>query len=339
MIGELISMEIAILIDKDSAFNTVNFKKIIKEIEKEECVKISVFVGIRHYFSEDFIIAFTNKYEEYFKKQKYKVYPLYDDENIKEMLNNDLLYLNGYYSEKEYKELFFYEKSVVKNIINDFKKNNALYLESKKKLKDYCSKQGDFIYDKGNLNVIVSAPHNVSQYYNGLYKKADFGSGTIVSSIKLLTDCNVIIKTKNIGNVFVNDNANRGSCEYKNRIAKEIKNDNIKALVDIHTLKQTREEEINIGINYGININNDMKLLNTIRSIAMKYRFSTSIDTPFHADKGTIASFVHDECNIIGIQLELNAKFINYNFKSQRYNDLVKMISEIVVYLNKYIKE
>lgn len=184
----------------------------------------------------------------------------------------------------------------------------------------------------------MSAPHNVSQYYNGLYKRADFGTGTIASSVKLLTDCNVMIKTKNIGNVFVNDNANRGKCKYKNKLANQINNQNIKALIDIHTLKKTREEEINIGINDGKNINNDTTLLNALRSIAFKYKFSTSIDTPFHAGVGTIANFAHDECNIIGIQLELNSKFINYNFKSQRYNDLVNMISEMVIYLDNYIK-
>ena len=62
------------LIDKDSVFNTVNFKKILKEIEKEEEVKINVLIGIKHYFHEDFIISFTDKYEEYFEHIKYKVY-------------------------------------------------------------------------------------------------------------------------------------------------------------------------------------------------------------------------------------------------------------------------
>lgn len=331
-------MELAMLIDKDSVFNTVNFKKILKEIEKEEEVKINVLIGIKHYFHEDFIISFTDKYEEYFEHIKYKVYSVYNDENIIDMLNNDLLYLNEYYSDNEYNELFFYEKSIIKKIIHNFKKNNGLYLDSKKLLNKYSNGKGDFIYDKGNLDVIVSAPHNVSQYYNGLYKRPDFGTGTIASSVKILTDCNVIIKTKNIGNVFVNDNANRGNCKYKNKLASQINSQKIKALIDVHSLKSSREEEINIGINDGVNINNDTTLLNSIRSIAMKYKFSTSIDTPFHAGKGTISSFVHDECNIVGIQLELNSRFINYNYKSQRYNDLVNMISEMVIYLDNYIK-
>lgn len=331
-------MEIAILIDKDSVFNTVNFKKIIKEIEKEENAKISMLINMKRYFHEDFIISFTDKYEDYFKHVKYKVYSVYDDENVIDMLNNDLLYLKDYYSDNEYDELFFYEKSIIKKIINNFKKNNKLYLESKSLLKEYSCKKGDFVYDKGEVNIIVSAPHNVSQFYNGVYKKADFGTGTIASSLKLLTDCNVMIKTKNIGNVFVNDNANRGKCKYKTRLNKEIKDNKIKALIDLHAMRISREEEINIGINGGININHDTILLNKLRSIALKYKFSTSIDTPFHAGKGTVSSYVHDECHIIGVQLELNSKFINYNFKSQRYNDLVNMISEMVIYLNDYIK-
>jgi hypothetical protein len=331
-------MEIAFLIDKDSVFNTVNFKKIIKSIEQEENVKISTFVTLKRYFHEDFIISFTDKYEEYFENIKYKVYSVYNDENVIDMLNNDLLYLSDYYSETEYEDLFFYEKNIIKKIITNFKKNNKLYLDSKELLRKYSKRDGDFIYDDGKNKVIVSAPHNVSQFYNGLYKRADFGTGTIVSSVKLLTDCNVIIKTKNIGNVFVNDNANRGNCAYKNKIARQISSQHIKALIDVHSLKKTREEEINIGINDGRNINNDTVLLNALRSIALKHKFTTSIDTPFYAGKGTIANFAHDECNIVGIQLELNAKFINYNFKSQRYNDLVNMISEMVEYLDNYVK-
>ena len=264
-------MEIAILIDKDSVFNTVNFKKIIREIEKEENAKISLLINVKRYFHEDFIISFTDKYEDYFKHVKYKVYSVYDDENVIDMLNNDLLYLKDYYSDNEYDELFFYEKSIIKKIINNFKKNNKLYLESKSLLKEYSCKKGDFVYDKGEVNIIVSAPHNVSQFYNGVYKKADFGTGTIASSLKLLTDCNVMIKTKNIGNVFVNDNANRGKCKYKTRLNKEIKDNKIKALIDLHAMRISREEEINIGINGGININHDTILLNKLRSIALKY--------------------------------------------------------------------
>ena len=64
-------MEIAILIDKDSVFNTVNFKKIIREIEKEENAKISMLINVKRYFHEDFIISFTDKYEDYFKHVKY----------------------------------------------------------------------------------------------------------------------------------------------------------------------------------------------------------------------------------------------------------------------------
>ena len=107
-------MEIAILIDKDSVFNTVNFKKIIREIEKEENAKISMLINVKRYFHEDFIISFTDKYEDYFKHVKYKVYSVYDDENVIDMLNNDLLYLKDYYSDNEYDELFFYEKSIIK---------------------------------------------------------------------------------------------------------------------------------------------------------------------------------------------------------------------------------
>ena len=168
------------------------------------------------------------------------------------------------------------------------------------------------VYQKGSTNILVSAPHNVSQYYMGVYKVSDFGTGTIVASLNLLSDCNLIIKTKNIGSVFVNDNANREiNSNYRETIKKEVKENKIKAVLDIHALRKTRKEEINIGINNGININNDKELLNMLVSIANKHNFNVSIDAPFHAGKGTISSFVHNECGVIGIQYEINSKFIN----------------------------
>jgi len=62
------------------------------------------------------------------------------------------------------------------------------------------------------------------------------------------------------------------------------------------------------------------------------------VDKPFAARYPTISNFVSNELNIIGIQVEINSKFINYHFKSQRYNDLIKMLSELVIYLDEYRK-
>ena len=59
-------MEIALIIDKDSVFNTVNFNKILKELENEENIKIVTYVYLKSYFSEDFICALTDKYDEQF---------------------------------------------------------------------------------------------------------------------------------------------------------------------------------------------------------------------------------------------------------------------------------
>lgn len=334
-------MKIAFLIDKSSIFNTHNFIKLIKQIEISDNVKIDFLMDLRKCHFYDFIFSFTNKYEEKLNSQLYKVYPLYKDVQIQEFINNDLFYYNEYHDEYEYNELFAYERAVIQNIITEFKEKNKDYLYSVEMVDSFENdNRYDFISLSGDVPVLVSAPHNVSQYLNGMFKVSDYGTGRLAFNVMENSKCYAIIKTRNVGSVFKNDNANRQrNCPYRKSIERIVEDENIKGLIDIHTLKKSRKEEINIGIDGGSNLFHDSVFIKNISKIIKDNGFELSIDIPFRGGGDTITKFASKKLGIHAFQLEINSKFINYNYKSCRYFQLVKMISELVYYMNNNIKK
>ena len=334
-------MKIAFLIDNDSVFNTPNFIKLIREIEISDNVKIDFLMDLKKCHICDVIFSFTKKFEEKINSKPYKVYKLYEDERVMEFINNDLFYYNEYHDEYEYNELFVYEKSVIRNIIKEFKEKNKEYLYSLEMVSSLeKDERYDFVTLNGEVPVIVSAPHNVSQYLNGIFKVSDYGSGRLAFSIMEKSKCYGIIKTRNIGNVFKNDNANKQrNCPYRKAITKMVEEGKIKALIDIHTLRRTRKEEINIGIDGGSNVFYNQEIIKGVSKIIKDNGFKLSIDNPFRAGGTTISKFASKKLGIYAIQIEINSKFVNYNYKSSKYNELVKMISEIVSYMNLNIKK
>lgn len=329
-------MKVAFLIDRDSVFNTSNFIKLINEIGEKEDLKIDFIMNLKKCSLYDFIFSFSKKYEKEVKRKWYKVYPLYDDLEIKEFVDNDLFYYNEYYDFGEYNELFVYEKSVITKIIHEFKENNKEYINTLEMIEKVSENKNDFAVIKGNKKVLISAPHNVSQYFNGRYKPRDLGSGNLALGVARKSDCYCIIKTKNIGNVFKNDNANKQvKCKYKDEIKKLVNDNKIKLLIDIHTLTKNRKEQINLGTDYGRNIFNNNECKDNLVKIINDYGFTVSVDYPFSGGGNTVASYSNKELGIYSLQIEINSKYINYNSKFSRYKELVEMINEMIDYLYK----
>ena len=328
-------MKVAFLIDKESVFNTYNFIKLINEVARKENISIDFIVSIKKCKFYDFVFSLTDKYNNNPEYKHYNIYPLYLDDDVKEFSLNDLFYGREYYDEYEYEELFYYEKSVISKIIKEFKENNKDYLYASEFLKKAKSRKEDFIFLDGEKKVLLSAPHNVSQYYKGIYKVKDLNTGKLVVNVLEKTKCYGIIKTKNIGNIFKDDNANRQiKCPYRTRIKKMVIDYNIKAIIDLHALRSNRKEQINFGINGGDNLFNDKKCLNDLIQICSSYGFNVSVDKPFKGGYPTISEYANKQLGIYSLQIEINSKYINYIYKASQYNKIVDMIIEICNYLN-----
>lgn len=329
-------MKIAVLLDNNSIFNNSEFIKVIKQISIEEKVKIDLLFNLRKCNYYDLVFSFSKKLKEKLDKKIYKYIMFYDSE-IQSYINGSLADDDLY----EYNELVKKQEEKIKEEIRKFKEENKQYVEGDyilKGLEEDTSK--DFQSFDGEIPVIVSAPHNVSQYYNGTYKKSDYGTGRLAFNVIKNCNCYGIIKTRNVGNVLKNDNVNmQKKSLYKDEIKRIVKENKVKAIIDIHSLNRKREEDINLGLNGGINLFNDYKCIKEISNIINKYGYNISFDFPFKGGNNTISGYANNCLGIHSIQIEINSKYINYNYKTSKYNELVKMISELVIYLNGYIKK
>ena len=87
-----------------------------------------------------------------------------------------------------------------------------------------ANKNNDHVVLLGSNNILISAPHGVSQIRLGKLKVAEIGALATALQIKNSTDCFFIAKTANN-----NDDANFDEhSAYKNSIRQLIKNNNIK---------------------------------------------------------------------------------------------------------------
>ena len=99
---------------------------------------------------------------------------------------------------------------------NKFINERKIFLEENSKK--------DHVVLLGENNILISAPHGVSQVRLGKYKVHEIGSLSTALYLQNQTGCFMIAKTRNN-----NDDANFDEkSEYKNSIRNLIKNQNIK---------------------------------------------------------------------------------------------------------------
>lgn len=189
----------------------------------------------------------------------------------------------------------------MKNLtFNKFVNERKIFLEENLK-KDHVT-----IFGKNNI--LISAPHGVSQVRLEKYKVHEIGSLATALYLQKQTNCFLIAKTKNN-----NDDANFDEkSEYKNSIRKLIKNQNIKYILDFHGLAAHRDCDVNLGINFGENIKNNIEIFDKLNMLLENNGFKVSIDQPFTGGGKTISgTFAKEFCNVWTIQIEINCAITN----------------------------
>ena len=186
-------------------------------------------------------------------------------------------------------------------------------------IKDNC--ELDHIVVEGTNNVLISAPHGVSQIRLGKYKLPEIGALATALLIKQETNCFFIAKTKNN-----NDDANFDEVSpYKTSIEDLIKNNNIKYIIDFHGLDSKRECDINLGTHLGNNIKNDESIFNKLYQSLIENNFVTQIDQPYMAGSKTISgSMANKYPNVWTLQIEINCGITN---KPENFHKLEKLIT------------
>lgn len=179
--------------------------------------------------------------------------------------------------------------------------------------------------------IFLSAPHAVKQVREGRVKACETRTKYIVDKVAKRTNSCCIFKTK-----CLNDDANYDNYSYYRKKCSDIvKEKDIKVLIDVHGMSATRKEDICIGTAYGKNINNRKDVLENVVKIFNNNSFSNvSIDIPFAAKgKNCVSSYIHDNCEIITFQIELNYRYLCSKYPEYDLNKIINTLTDIVEYL------
>ena len=184
----------------------------------------------------------------------------------------------------------------------------------------------------GKLPILISAPHSVKQVRELKEKVRDIGTGHLALYLASKTQSHLIIKSNCKGEVGkTNDDANFCTPHpYKSEILKIIKSKNIKALIDLHSLRGTRKTQICIGVNGGANIQQNTDLLAKIVTIFKNHSFNVSIDYPFNAPLPTVAGYTAKHAQIFSLQFEINSRLININHNENKFNKICRAFKEVI---------
>lgn len=205
------------------------------------------------------------------------------------------------------------------NIVKElsFKK---LHEKRKQLIKRYRNQ--DHIVLEGN-NILISAPHGVSQVRLGKHKNSEIGSLATALYLKETTGSSLIVKTKNN-----DDDANFDiNSEYKNSIRKLAKSKKINYILDIHGLAENRQCDVNLGTHLGKNIENNVNLLLELATELKTNGFFVSIDQPFMAGNQTISAQMKKEFpELWSLQIEINCGITNKEENFEKYQKLLFVI-------------
>ncbi len=179
----------------------------------------------------------------------------------------------------------------------------------------------------GELPIMISAPHSVSQTRNNKIKVAEPATGILAKMLHDELNCPIIYKTMNC-----HDDANYDKkSPYKDALLEYINNHHIMFLIDLHQLSPTRDIIIDIGTGGFKNINN-IDFINIFLKAFSKQNIGIiQVDKPFKASMPyTISSYIASRTGIPCLQLEINTKVLS----SLKLEAVLEALKEIVIELS-----
>lgn len=205
-------------------------------------------------------------------------------------------------------------------------KTNLNFTQLNNKRKEFMTKnrKKDHAIIVGKNNILLSAPHGVSQVRLGKHKFSEIGSLATALQLQEETDCHLIAKTQNN---FDDANFDEVSA-YKNSVEKIINENAIAYVVDFHGLAANRHCDINLGTHLGNNIASNKMAFKKLYDSLRENGFYTTIDQPFMASRNTISSTaVRNHVGLWAIQIEINYAITNKIENFEKYKLLLKVLS------------
>jgi len=193
--------------------------------------------------------------------------------------------------------------------------------------------QCDHFFKKGVIfNILISAPHAVSQVRLGRNKVSEIGSLKTALWLGKKTGVSCLIKTKNNY-----DDANWDEkSEYKDCLFSEIENNDIRYILDFHGLGSHRLCDVNLGTNMGKNIENDIPLFDWLVNKLKRSGIVVCIDQPFNAGNHTISGSSKIKFNHLWtLQIEINTNITNKIENFEKYRKIIQVFTEFIDKINR----
>lgn len=175
----------------------------------------------------------------------------------------------------------------------------------KNKLLDYEAKNENITYiaKSGKIPVILTAAHTMMQLKeNGEYKYAEPFTKAIAMYVAEQTNCFFLIKNKD---TRIDSNSKENDT-FKNMLLDNIRDNNIRMVIDLHGAKKDRDFDVELGT-----LNNLSSDYSTINELIDAFNengvFNIEINNPFKGGGITQKVFFETNCDVI--QIEINAKF------------------------------
>ncbi|MCL4546132.1 MAG: hypothetical protein M1576_00095 [Deltaproteobacteria bacterium] len=214
---------------------------------------------------------------------------------------------------------------MVVNLINDITAIENIFSENSYKGKITDEKYFKII--EGHGNILISAPHSVTQWRNNNIKKADIYTGSIATILSQLTNFPAIIMTKFIENTK----------DYFNEIKNMVNSKGIKLVVDIHGMKYEKKSDIDIGIGSNFQFI-PQQILDKMRGVLSNYCLNNTVNAYFNADNSLTVSYnVYNELNISSVQLEINRKFRDPIAHYDKFMQMINAISDSLKAISPYL--
>jgi hypothetical protein len=192
--------------------------------------------------------------------------------------------------------------------------------------------EDDYIVLKGNIPILLSAPHTMLQTReDGTQKLNEPYTKAISLYLNKYSNVYSIVKNNDTGIDSNRDNYDK----YNVELRRLIKDNNIKLVIDIHGASSDRDFDIEFGT-----LNNLSADYSTIKELEEAFTENgiTNIihNEPFKG--GAITQGVYALTDVDVIQLEINGKYRDYNnleLLHKFINSLDKFIKQYNTYINK----
>ena len=190
-------------------------------------------------------------------------------------------------------------------------------------------KDDSFIYNIGNLPILLTASHTMlQQKEDGSYKYNEPYTKAICKYVSEITNCSYLIKAKD---TMIDANKDEED-EFKRLLLKIIEENNIKLVLDIHGASKDREFDIELGtLN---NLSADYSTINELKeAFEEKGINNIVINEPFKG--GGITRYIYGKTDIDAIQIEINRNYRDI----EQIDNLENLCNSIINFINQYAKK